>query len=82
MVNDKKKRLGLPQKVWEDVMTAALAQYPVGELLGAGTSKSRVKWNRPPTAEDGREAMVKWHNQLVDMCRLTGREVRALLPKA
>ncbi|CAK0801158.1 unnamed protein product [Prorocentrum cordatum] len=82
MVNGRKKRLGLPQKVWEDVMAAALAQCPVGDLLEVGTPRSRVQWRAPPSAAAGREAMVKWHNLLVDMCRLTGREVRALLQRA
>ncbi|CAK0904467.1 unnamed protein product [Prorocentrum cordatum] len=82
MVNGRKKHLGLPQKVWEDVMAAALAQHPVGDLLEAGAPRSRVKWHAPPSAEAGREAMVKWRNLLVDMCRLTGREVRVLLQRA
>ena len=77
----KTKRVGLPTKVWEDVMSVGFAAHPVGELVDAGKKTSRIIWARVPTQSDGREAMVLWHNHLVDLCRMTGREFRSLLAK-
>ena len=36
----------------------------------------------PHQPEDGREAMVVWHNHMVVLCGITGRDMRKLLAKA
>ena len=54
-------------------MTACIKQWPVGKLVDAGTPKERVALTIPPTQEDGREAMTKFHNMLVDLCQVSFR---------
>ena len=68
-------------KGMEDVMSAGFAAHLVGELEDAGKKTSRIIWARVPTQSDGREALVLWHNHLVDLCCMTGREFRSLLAK-
>ena len=78
---EKTKRLALPQEVWEQVMRAGLGQHPIGRLVDIGTRTSRVVWDTPPTPAEGRDAMVVWHNHLVDLCGVTGRDMRKFMAK-
>ena len=68
-----------PQKAWEEVMKAGFAPFPVGKLMDEATRKSAVQLAAPPT--DDRERMVQYHNMLVDLCRVTARQLTTLLHK-
>ena len=64
----------MPKPQFQEVMTAGFKQWPVGKLVDAGKPKARVVLTRPPTQEDGREAMTKFHNMLVDLCQVSLRQ--------
>ena len=74
-------RKGFPRAVWEEVMLAGFGKYPVGKMLDAGGTKSRVVFSKPPSHEDGRESLVSYHNMLVDLCQVGARQFRQLLDK-
>lgn len=75
----KKTKQGFPKRVWEDVMHAGLALYPIGILKDAGSAKSRVEFYEPPTETSGEARLAIYHNMLVDLCRVGGRQFRQLL---
>jgi hypothetical protein len=75
---NKNRRVGFPVKVWEEVMAAGLAAYPIGRLVDAGTPASRVIFARPPQPTN-RRLLVTYHNMLVDLCRVGARQFSTLL---
>jgi len=75
--NGVKKTLGFPKVIWEEIMAAGFAQFPVGKLVDSGTKDSRVEFSEPPT--DTRERQVAYHNMLVDLCGVGARQFSTLL---
>jgi hypothetical protein len=80
--DQKKRKVAFPRTVWEEVMTAGFAQYPVGKLLDAGTNNSRVQFSEPPGPSASRGEKVRYHNQLVDLCQMTCRGFTKLLAES
>lgn len=73
------KRPGVPKDVFEEVMVAGFAQYPIGKLVDQGRASARVLFSAPPTED--RDARTKYHNMLVDLCRVSLRQFsKALMP--
>lgn len=66
-----KRRQTIGSRNWEAVMRAGLAKFPVGKLLDAGTSNSRVVFAAPPLHNP--LAKVVYHNLLVDLCQVSLR---------
>ena len=73
------KKPGVPKKVFEEVMEAGFAKYPLGKLLEKGTKNSRVVFCAPPTS--GRDAITHYHNMLVDLCQVSLRQFTSLLAR-
>ena len=69
-----RRKMSFPKKAFEEVVKAAFAQYPVGKLLHAGSSRSCVQLSAPPTGDDSRAEKVLYHNMLVNLCRVSCRQ--------
>ena len=75
------RRVALPQEVWEEVLKAGLSQHPVSRLMDVGKQTLRVVWDTPPSPGQGRDAVVDWHNHLVDLCGIRYVDMRQRLRK-
>ena len=75
----KRKKIAFPRKAWEEVVAAAFAQFPVGQLVGQGTPHCKAVFYAPPPAMAARSTKVRYHNLLVDMCQVSARKFSTLL---
>jgi hypothetical protein len=75
----KKRKVALPRRAWEEVMTAGFAKYPVGKLVNAGAADAHVQFAAPPAQDATRAAKVRYHNMLVDLCQVSLRQFTTLL---
>ena len=73
----KKTRVGFPVMVFEEVMSAALAQHPIARLRDLGTSQSRIVFAAPPGPQNP-VAQTRYHNLLVDLCQVGLRRFQTL----